>query len=153
MATNGMNPCVSLVSDANAVEDAAMVLDDNLKKFQELHGLTRRELAPLRMVSLALENVSKSVKRNAKALSPGAGDPEWVNKRKEKEKKLQKLVHGPIRPSGKSKPVGSIESYNREKENGGRGPARWPVRKCIRTNSTDREATVRYDISYSTTLQ
>ncbi len=117
MTTNGMKPCVSLVNDANAVEDAAMVLDDNLKKFQELHGLTQRELAPLRMVSLALENVSKSVKRNAKAHSPGAGDPEWVNKRKEQERKLQKLVHGRIRPSGKSKPVGSIELYYRDKAN------------------------------------
>jgi hypothetical protein len=88
MTTNGMKPCVSLVSDANAVEDAAMVLDNHLKKIQELHGLTRRQLAPLRMVSLELENVLKSVKRNAKALSPGAGDPEWVNDWKEKERKL-----------------------------------------------------------------
>jgi hypothetical protein len=64
------------------------------------------------MVLLALANVSSSVKRKAKALSPGARDPEWVNNRKEKERKLHKLVHGPIRPSGKSKPVGSIESYN-----------------------------------------
>jgi hypothetical protein len=136
MTTNSMKPCVSLVSDANAVEDAAMVLDDHLKKVQELDGLTRKELAPLRMVSLALANVSSLVKRNAKAHSPGAGDPEWVNNWKEKERKLQKLVHGPIRPSGKSKPVGSIESYNREKENGGRGPARWPVRNCIQINDT-----------------
>jgi hypothetical protein len=119
MTTNGMKPCVSLVSDANAVEGAAMVLDNHLKKIQELHGLTIKELAPLPMVSLALENVSNSVKMNVKALSPGAGDPEWVNNWREKKRKLQKLVHGPTRPSGKSKPVGSIESYNQEKENGG----------------------------------
>jgi hypothetical protein len=74
-----MQPCVSLVSDENAVKDAAMVLDNHLKKIQELHGLTRKELAPLRMVSLALANVSSLVKKNAKAL----------------------------------------QSYNREKENGG----------------------------------
>ena len=48
------------------------------------------------MVSLALANVSNWVKRNVKALSPGAGDPEWVNNRKEKERKVQTLVHGPI---------------------------------------------------------
>jgi hypothetical protein len=136
MTINGLKPCVSLVSDENAVEDAAMVLDDHLKKIQELHGLTRKELAPLEMVSLALANVSSSIKRNVKALSPGAGDPEWINNRKEKERKLQKLVHGPIRPSGKSKPVGSIKSYIREKEKGGRGPARRPVRNCIRINDT-----------------
>jgi hypothetical protein len=134
MNTNGMKPCVSLVSDANAVKDAAMVLDDHLKKIQELYSLTRKELAPLRMVSIALANVSSSVKRNVKALSPGAGDPEWVNNCKEKERKLEKLVHGPIRPSGKSKLVESIESYNPEQENGGGGPARLPVRKCIRIN-------------------
>ncbi len=83
------------------------------------------------MVSLALANVSNWVKRNVKALSPGAGDPEWVNNQKEKERKVQKLVHGPICPSGKSKPVRSIESYNQEKENGGQGPARRSVRKCL----------------------
>jgi hypothetical protein len=96
MNINGMKPCVSLVSDANAVEDAAMVLDNHLKKIQELHGLTQKELAPLRMVSLALANVSSLVKRNAKALSPGAGDPGWVGNCKEKERKLQKLVHGQV---------------------------------------------------------
>ena len=61
---------------AKAVEDAAMLLEDHLEKIQELHGLSRRDLAPLRLVSNVLTNVSNSVKRNAKALSPGGGDPE-----------------------------------------------------------------------------
>ena len=49
MATNCMKPCVSLVNDVKAVEDAAMVVDENLETFQELHGLLRRDLAPLRL--------------------------------------------------------------------------------------------------------
>ena len=127
MATNGTKPCVSLVNDAKAVEDAAMVLDDHLEKIQEQHGLSQRDLAPLRLVSNVLTNVSNLVKRSVKALSPGGGDPEWVNKRKEKDRKLQKLKNGPIPRSykSKSKPrCRSIELYNRQKENDGREPTR-----------------------------
>lgn len=132
MATNGVKPCVSLVNDAKAVEDAAMVLDENLEKFQELHGLSRSDLAPLRLVSNVLTNVTNSVKRNAKALSPGSGDPEWINIRKERDRKVLKLTNGPIRQpcrKSKSKPVRSMESYifekeENNKENDGRRQAR-----------------------------
>ena len=34
MATNGMKSCVSLVNDAKAVENAAMVLEETLEKFK-----------------------------------------------------------------------------------------------------------------------
>ena len=60
---------MSLVTDAKAVEDAAMVLEESLENLQELHGLTRKDLAPLRLVMNVLTNVTNSVKRNAKALT------------------------------------------------------------------------------------
>ena len=60
---------MSLVTDAKAVEDAAMVLEESLENLQKLHGLTRKELAPLRLVMNVLTNVTNSVKRNAKALT------------------------------------------------------------------------------------
>ena len=116
MASNGVKPCVSLVTDAKAVEDAAMVLEESLENLQELHGLTRKDLAPLRLVMNVLTNVTNLVKRNAKALSPGNGDPEWINNRKERDRKIKKLTNGPVPPSRKSTPVGSMEQYNREKE-------------------------------------
>jgi hypothetical protein len=78
-ATNGMKPCVSLVDDADAAENAVMALDEHLEKIQERHGLSQRELAPFRLVTNTFTNVSNSVKRNAKILSPGGGDPEWVD--------------------------------------------------------------------------
>ena len=68
MASNEVKHCVSLVTDAKAVEDAAMVLEESLENLQKLHGLTRKELAPLRLVMNVLTNVTNSVKRNAKAL-------------------------------------------------------------------------------------
>ena len=125
MASNGVKPCVSLVDDAKAVEDAAIVLEETLEKFQDSHGLSRKDLAPLRLVSNVLTNVTSSVKRNAKALSPGNGDPEWIAKRKERDRKVIRLSNGPIPQSRKSTPTGSMEHYNREKaqnnkENDGR---------------------------------
>ncbi len=69
---------MSLADDAKAVEDAAIVLEETLEKFQDSHGLSRKDLAPLRLVSSVLTNVTSSVKRNAKALSTGNGDPEWI---------------------------------------------------------------------------
>jgi hypothetical protein len=125
------------VNDADAAENAVMALDEHLEKIQELHGLSQRELAPFRLVTNTFTNVSNSVKRNAKILSPGSGDPEWVNKRRERDRKLQKWTDGPIRQSRKSEPVESIELYNREKENIEENNGR-PVasRTRIRPNNT-----------------
>jgi hypothetical protein len=109
-----------------------MVLDDHHEMIQELHSLSRRDLAPLRLVSNVLKNVSNLVERNVKALSPGGGGPEWINKWKEKDIKLQKLILPRLARANQlgvwSKPVGSIELYYREKENAGPGPARGPAR-------------------------
>jgi hypothetical protein len=96
MATDSVKPSASLVNDASAAENAAMASDEHLEKIQELHGLSQRELAPFRLVTNTFTNVSNSVKRNAKTLGPGSGDPEWANKRRERERKLQKLTDGPI---------------------------------------------------------
>ena len=89
MASNGVKPCVSLVTDAKAVEDAAMVLEESLENLQELRGLTRKYLAPLRLVTNVLTNVTNSVKRNAKALSQGNGDLDWIHNGKERDRKVK----------------------------------------------------------------
>jgi hypothetical protein len=85
--TDGVKPSVSLVNNADAAENADLASDEHLERIQELHGLSQRELAPFRLVMNAFTNVSNSVKRNAKILSPGSGDPEWVNKRKESHRR------------------------------------------------------------------
>jgi hypothetical protein len=116
--SNGVKPCVSLLHDAKAAEDASMVLEDHVEKIKERHGLSQRDLAPFRLVGNTLTNVSNSVKRNAKDLSPGEGDPEWVTKRKEKDRRLHQFTNGSTPPSQKT-PVGSVELHNEEKENRG----------------------------------
>ena len=45
-------------------------------EYRELRGLSQRDfLAPIRLVSNVLTNVSNLIKRNAKSPSPGSGDP------------------------------------------------------------------------------
>jgi hypothetical protein len=69
-----------------------------------------------------MTNSSNLVKRNVKALSPDGGDPEWVDKWKEKDRKLQELTNFPISlTASKSKPVGTtrFKLYNKEKEDDG----------------------------------
>ena len=78
-------------------------------EYREPCGLLQRDfLAPIRLVSNVLTNVSNLVKRNAKSLIPGSRDPEWVSKWKERDRKLQKLMNGSIPLSRESKTVGVL---------------------------------------------
>jgi hypothetical protein len=72
-----------------------------------------------REVTNLMTNISNSIKRNVKALSPaGGGDPEWVNKGKEKDRRRQELRNGLSPPSCK----------NKENENDGRQSTRESTR-------------------------
>jgi len=115
---NGMKPCVSLVKDAEAVENAAVVLKNSVKKIKLRYRLSLSEMASLQLVGNVLTYASQSVKTNAKALAPGGGDLDWVSKRKERDRRIDELTAEPIPKRLKktaSLPLGTIELYNQEK--------------------------------------
>jgi hypothetical protein len=117
--SNGMKPCISLTM-MQAAEDTSMVSEDCLKKIQERCGLSQqRDLAPFRFVGNESTNVSNLAKRNVKALGPCGGNPEWLTKRKEKDRRLQQLANGST-PLPQKSPVASVlELHDEEKKSWG----------------------------------
>jgi hypothetical protein len=84
------------------------------------------------LVTNTLTYASESVKTSARALTPGGGDSEWVNKRKNRDRKIEELKNEPIPKRSKrsktpSLPLGSIKLYNQEK--GGRNGQRRTILK------------------------
>jgi hypothetical protein len=127
---NGIKPCISLVKDAEAVENAAMVLNDSVEKIKLGRRLSPSEMASLQLVTNVLSYASQSVKTNAKALATRGGDLEWVSKRKERDRRIEELTAEPIPKRSKkttSLPLGTIELYNQQK--GGENVRRRPKLK------------------------